>query len=123
MKSNGCVNCQQTVAYNLNGIAARLAYSIGLNVESLHRSLGFDREEARRTWAIIYIQEIELSLDAGRPISIRSADMNMNYPTVQASCFIFRKRKQLLTLTVAGIKRVSKRCGTSRLHWLFSEYL
>lgn len=71
------------LAYNLNGIAARLAYSIGLNVESMHRSLGFDKEEVRRTWAIIYIQEIELSLDAGRPISIRSSDMDMNYPTVQ----------------------------------------
>ncbi|KAJ4399549.1 hypothetical protein N0V91_009374 [Didymella pomorum] len=71
------------LAYNLNGIAARLAYSIGLNVESMHRSLGFDKEEARRTWAIIYIQEVELSLDAGRPMSIRSSDMNMNYPTVQ----------------------------------------
>ncbi|KAF9699532.1 hypothetical protein EKO04_002477 [Ascochyta lentis] len=73
------------LAYNLNGIAARLAYSIGLNVESLHRSLGFDKEEARRTWAIIYIQEVELSLDAGRPMSIRSADMDMNYPTLPAS--------------------------------------
>ncbi|UPX11465.1 uncharacterized protein EKO05_0002071 [Ascochyta rabiei] len=71
------------LAYNLNGIAARLGYSIGLNVESLHRSLGFDKEEARRTWAIIYIQEVELSLDSGRPMSIRSADMNMNYPTMQ----------------------------------------
>lgn len=71
------------LAYNLNGIAARLAYSIGLNLESMHRSLGFDKEEARRTWAIIYIQEIELSLDAGRPMSIRPSDMDMNYPTVQ----------------------------------------
>jgi hypothetical protein len=71
------------VAYNLNGIAARLAYSLGLNVESLHQALGFDKQEARRTWAIIYIQEIELSLDAGRPMSIRSSDMNMNHPTVE----------------------------------------
>lgn len=71
------------LAYNLNGIAARLAYSIGLTVESMHGSLGFDKEEAKRTWAIIYIQEVELSLDAGRPMSIRSSDMNMNYPTVQ----------------------------------------
>ncbi|KAH6643575.1 fungal-specific transcription factor domain-containing protein [Boeremia exigua] len=71
------------LAYNLNGIAARLGYSIGLNVESLHRTLGFDREEAKRTWAMIYIQEVELSLDAGRPMSVRSSDMEMNYPTVQ----------------------------------------
>ena len=76
------------MAYNLNGIATRLAYSIGLNVESLHRSLGFDKEEAKRTWAIIYIQEIELSLDAGRPMSVRSSDMEMNYPTVQVGALI-----------------------------------
>ncbi|KAF3007584.1 hypothetical protein E8E13_007489 [Curvularia kusanoi] len=73
------------LAYNLNGIAARLAYSIGLNVESLHRSSGFDQEEAKRTWAIIYIQEIELSLDAGRPSSIHAADMDMSYPSTKLS--------------------------------------
>ncbi|KAF1980321.1 hypothetical protein BU23DRAFT_445114 [Bimuria novae-zelandiae CBS 107.79] len=72
------------LAYILTGIATRLAFSIGLNVESLHHSLGFDLQEARRTWSIIYIQEVELSLDAGRPMSLRSSEMNMNYPTVQA---------------------------------------
>ena len=76
------------MAYNLNGIATRLAYSIGLNVESLHRSLGFDKEEVKRTWAIIYIQEIELSLDAGRPMSVRSSDMEMNNPTAQVGALI-----------------------------------
>ncbi|KAF2844766.1 hypothetical protein T440DRAFT_302203 [Plenodomus tracheiphilus IPT5] len=69
------------LAYILTGLATRLAFSIGLNVETLHSSLGFDLQEARRTWSIIYIQEVELSLDAGRPISLRSSEMNMNYPT------------------------------------------
>ncbi|EXA28691.1 hypothetical protein FOVG_19718 [Fusarium oxysporum f. sp. pisi HDV247] len=71
------------LAYILNGVATRLAFSIGLNVESLHSSLGVDAEEARRTWWVIYIQEVELSLDAGRPMSLRTSEMNMDYPTVQ----------------------------------------
>ncbi|KAI8932082.1 hypothetical protein NX059_010968 [Plenodomus lindquistii] len=71
------------LAYILTGIATRLAFSIGLNVETLHASLGFDSQEARRTWSIIYIQEVELSLDAGRPMSLRSSEMNMSYPTVK----------------------------------------
>lgn len=71
------------MAYVLNGVATRLALSMGLNVESLHSSLGFDVQEARRTWWIIYIQEVELSLDAGRPVSLRSSEMTMSYPTAQ----------------------------------------
>ncbi|KAM6529342.1 hypothetical protein FALCPG4_007481 [Fusarium falciforme] len=71
------------LAYILNGVATRLAFSTGLNVESLHSSLGVDAEEARRTWWVIYIQEVELSLDAGRPMSLRTSEMNMDYPTVQ----------------------------------------
>jgi|SRR5688572_27263529 hypothetical protein len=73
----------EVVAYILNGIATRLAFSTGLNVESLHSSLGVDVQEARRTWWVIYIQEVELSLDAGRPMSLRTSEMNMEYPTVK----------------------------------------
>ncbi|KAH7109204.1 fungal-specific transcription factor domain-containing protein [Dactylonectria macrodidyma] len=71
------------LAYILNGVATRLAFSIGLNVESLHYSFGFDVEEAKRTWWIIYIQEVELSLDSGRPMYLRPSEMIMNYPTTQ----------------------------------------
>ncbi|EEU33435.1 uncharacterized protein NECHADRAFT_102313 [Fusarium vanettenii 77-13-4] len=73
------------LAYILNGLATRLAFSTGLNVESLHSSLGVDAEEAKRTWWVIYIQEVELSLDAGRPMSLRTSEMNMDYPTVQSA--------------------------------------
>jgi hypothetical protein len=61
----------------------RLAFSNGLNVESLHCSLGFDIQEARRTWWLVYIQEVELSLDSGRPMTLRSAEMNVKYPNVE----------------------------------------
>ncbi|KAI9154777.1 transcriptional regulatory protein [Paramyrothecium foliicola] len=71
------------LAYILNGVATRLAFSTGLNVELLHSSLGVDAQEARRTWWVIYIQEVELSLDAGRPMSLRTSEMNMGYPTVK----------------------------------------
>jgi hypothetical protein len=68
------------VAYNLAGISIRLAFSIGLNVELTYGCPGFDAEEARRTWWLIYVQEVELSSDSGRPMSIRSCDVNTNYP-------------------------------------------
>ncbi|SPJ81734.1 uncharacterized protein FTOL_09139 [Fusarium torulosum] len=71
------------LAYILNGLATRLAFSNGLNIESLHSSLGIDTQEARRTWWIIYIQEVELSLDSGRPMCLASSEMNMHYPQSQ----------------------------------------
>ncbi|KAL6705917.1 hypothetical protein ACN47E_006196 [Coniothyrium glycines] len=71
------------LAYVMNGLATRLAFSIGLNVESLYRSLKVDVQEARRTWSIIYIQEVELSLDSGRPMSVRSSEINLDYHTMQ----------------------------------------
>ena len=77
----------KTVAYILNGIATRLAFSNGLNIEQLHSSLGVDTQEARRTWWIIYIQEVELSLDSGRPMCLRSSEMTMNYPKAQVGVF------------------------------------
>ncbi|EEU33338.1 uncharacterized protein NECHADRAFT_89550 [Fusarium vanettenii 77-13-4] len=73
------------LAYILNGLATRLAFSTGLNVESLHSSLGVDAEEAKRTWWVIYIQEVELSLNASRPMSLRTSEMNIDYPTVQSA--------------------------------------
>ncbi|CAI6095980.1 unnamed protein product [Clonostachys chloroleuca] len=74
---------QPNLAYILNGVAMRLAFSNGLNVESLHCSLGFDIQEARRTWWLVYIQEVELSLDSGRPMTLRSSEMNVKYPNVE----------------------------------------
>ncbi|EGU72926.1 hypothetical protein FOXB_16564 [Fusarium oxysporum f. sp. conglutinans Fo5176] len=73
------------LAYILNGLATRLAFSNGLNIESLHSSLGIDNQEAKRTWWIIYIQEVELSLDSGRPMCLGSLEMNINYPKSQVS--------------------------------------
>ncbi|KAH6954214.1 hypothetical protein DER45DRAFT_615545 [Fusarium avenaceum] len=70
------------MAYILNGIAARLAFSNGLNIESLHSSLPVDTQEAKRTWWLIYIQEVELCLDSGRPMCFGSSDMNIHYPTM-----------------------------------------
>lgn len=64
----------------LNGIAIRLAFSIGLNTESMYNPGRFQLEQARRTWWLIYIQEVELSLDSGRPTSIRTSDMDVGYP-------------------------------------------
>lgn len=69
----------------MNGIATRLAFSIGLNVESLHSSLKIDVEDARRTWSLIYIQDVELSLDSGRPMSVRSSEINTSSSLVQVS--------------------------------------
>lgn len=71
------------VAYNLAGIATRLAFSIGLNIGSNYGSPAFDAEEARRTWWMIYVQEVELSLDSGRPMSIRTCEMDIGYPSSQ----------------------------------------
>ncbi|KAF4986349.1 hypothetical protein FGRMN_10876 [Fusarium graminum] len=68
------------LAYIFNGLATRLAFSNGLNIESLHGSLGIDTQEARRTWWMIYIQEVELSLDSGRPMCLGSSQMDMRYP-------------------------------------------
>lgn len=68
------------MAYNLTGIATRLAFSSGLNTESTYTSPTFDAEEARRTWWLIYIQEVELSLDSGRPMTIQTVEMDVGYP-------------------------------------------
>ncbi|KAH8801443.1 fungal-specific transcription factor domain-containing protein [Xylogone sp. PMI_703] len=59
------------LAYNLVGISTRFAFSIGLNLDRYHRSLDIDAEEAKRTWCLLYVQEIELSLDSGRPMSFQ----------------------------------------------------
>ncbi|KAH9207575.1 fungal-specific transcription factor domain-containing protein [Leptodontidium sp. 2 PMI_412] len=72
-----------SLAYNLAGIATRLAFSIGLNIGSNYGSPAFDAEEARRTWWMIYVQEVELSLDSGRPMSIRTCEMDIGYPSSQ----------------------------------------
>ncbi|KIW99996.1 uncharacterized protein Z518_10924 [Rhinocladiella mackenziei CBS 650.93] len=74
-----------SLAYNLTGIATRLAFSIGLNIESTYGSAAFDAEEARRTWWLIYVQEVELSLDSGRPMSICMSEMDIGYPTRQVN--------------------------------------
>ncbi len=73
------------MAYILNGIATRLAFSIGLNTESMHSSGRFQVEEARRTWWLIYVQEVELSLDSGRPMSIGTSDMDIQFPVSAVS--------------------------------------
>ncbi|EXJ71813.1 uncharacterized protein A1O5_05623 [Cladophialophora psammophila CBS 110553] len=68
------------LAYNLTGTAIRLAYSIGLNTNNSPDHLSFDAQEALRTWWMLFIQEVELSMDSGRPMSIRSCDVNVDYP-------------------------------------------
>lgn len=74
------------MAYNLTGIATRLGYSIGLNIESMYGSHSASAEEVKRTWWLVYVQEIELSLDSGRPTSLQISDMNMAYPTDPVCC-------------------------------------
>jgi hypothetical protein len=64
-------------------MATRLAFSIGLNTKSAYDLPGFNAEEAKRTWWLIYVQEVELSLDSGRPMSLQISDMDIEYPTVQ----------------------------------------
>ena len=71
------------VAYILTGTATRLALSIGLHDESLHKSLPYNIEESRRTYWMIYAQEVELSLDSGRPISLPSSHTGVEYPIPQ----------------------------------------
>lgn len=87
------------MAYILNGIAARLAFSNGLNIESLHSSLPVDTQEAKRTWWLIYIQEVELCLDSGRPMCFGSSDMNIHYPTMHVSRAYTSEVVSLLILT------------------------
>lgn len=70
-----------TVAYNLAGTATRMAFSIGLNLDPTLASHDWDAEEGRRTWWMLFIQEVELSLDSGRPMSIRKSDISVEYPS------------------------------------------
>lgn len=58
-----------------------MAFSIGLNVDSNLTSHDWDAEEGRRTWWMIYIQEVELSVDSGRPMSISKSDIVVDLPT------------------------------------------
>lgn len=57
-----------------------MAFSIGLNVDPRLTSHCWDAEEGRRTWWMIYIQEVELSVDSGRPMSIRKSDILVDLP-------------------------------------------
>lgn len=57
-----------------------MAFSIGLNVDPTLAPHDWDPEEGRRTWWMLYIQEVELSGDSGRPMSIRSSDVVIEYP-------------------------------------------
>lgn len=57
-----------------------MAFSIGLNVDSHLTPHGWDAEEGRRTWWMIYIQEVELSVDSGRPMSISKSDIVVDFP-------------------------------------------
>ncbi|EXJ75839.1 uncharacterized protein A1O5_00346 [Cladophialophora psammophila CBS 110553] len=68
------------LAYTLAGTATRMAFSIGLNVDSNLTSHDWDADEGRRTWWMIYIQEVELSLDSGRPMSISKSDIRVDLP-------------------------------------------
>lgn len=68
------------MAYNLIGLATRMAFSIGLNVAGQGQSPSETYlDEARRTWCMVYVQEVELSLDSGRPMSLRSCDANVPF--------------------------------------------
>ncbi|OJJ82586.1 uncharacterized protein ASPGLDRAFT_59563 [Aspergillus glaucus CBS 516.65] len=69
-----------SLAYTLAGTATRMAFSIGLNVDSNLTSHDWDAEEGRRTWWMIYIQEVELSVDSGRPMSISKSDIIVDLP-------------------------------------------
>ena len=103
---------EEAVAYNLVGISTRLAFSIGLNTNSAKRSYTYDDEEARRTWWLIYVQEVELSLDSGRPMSIRSCDIYVDYPLmnfVSISKTLFEASKTLCSYV--HIDRYERRCN------------
>ncbi|OBT81483.1 hypothetical protein VE02_09266, partial [Pseudogymnoascus sp. 03VT05] len=68
------------LAYNLIGLATRMAFSIGLNVAGQGQSPSETYlDEAKRTWCMVYVQEVELSLDSGRPMSLRSCDANVPF--------------------------------------------
>ena len=57
-----------------------MAFSIGLNVDSNLISHDWDGEEGRRTWWMIFIQEVELSVDCGRPMAISNSDIAVELP-------------------------------------------
>lgn len=57
-----------------------MAFSIGLNVDPRLAAHDWDAEEGRRTWWMLYTQEVELSLDSGRPMSIRKSDVAVDFP-------------------------------------------
>ncbi|VUC22716.1 unnamed protein product [Clonostachys rosea] len=82
-QSGLATNNVDIVAYILTGTAIRLAFSIGLNIESVHSSLSCDVQEARRTYWMMYIQDFELSLDSGRPFSMSASQMRVSYPAEQ----------------------------------------
>ena len=58
-----------------------MAFSIGLNLDPTLASHDWDGEEGRRTWWMLFIQEVELSVDSGRPMSIRKSDISVQYPS------------------------------------------
>lgn len=70
----------RSVAYMLTGTAIRMAFAMSLHVESAHDHLPYDVDEIRRTYWTAYLQEVELGLDLGLPISFSKAEMNVPYP-------------------------------------------
>lgn len=70
------------VAYNLVGVATRMAFSIGLNNDVQKHLQQLDAENGKKTWWMLFVQEVELSVDSGRPISVRSCDAQLSYPGV-----------------------------------------
>ncbi|KAJ5662653.1 uncharacterized protein N7477_010269 [Penicillium maclennaniae] len=113
-----------SLAYNLAGIATRMAFSIGLNVDSNLTSHGWDAEEGRRTWWMIYIQEVELSVDSGRPMSITKSDIVVDLPKDYGEVGTTSDSNQLhqpmaeFIRTLAGIAQITRailkfvsRCG------------
>ena len=93
---------EPNLAYNLLGLAIRLAYSTGLNRSS--PSVAYSEpawpgvgklvvaEMHKRAWwqvcphflvlndSKIYVMEVEIALDSGRPMCIRNSDMDVELP-------------------------------------------
>lgn len=78
------MSCER--AWNILGLAIRMAQSLGLHVgasqwghvEDIHPQV---QEERRRVWFSLYILDRLLALQLGRPVGIQQADFHVELPS------------------------------------------
>lgn len=73
-------------------------------------------EEARRTWWLVYVQEVELSLDSGRPMWFPTSDVEIEFPSVEVSVHVTKHGTSMLTTLAAPPRELVRRQVTSSVH-------